>query len=222
MEANPMSGTSLPTQLLRALGATVGWFALLVQFLVTLQRCLNQGLGVLDALGIYFSFFTIITNIIVASAHTSLLLAPATRTGQFFARPRVQTGIAINIILVTLVYEVMLRHLWDPTGWQLLADTLLHDVVPALYFIYWFAGVPHGQLRWRDLPRWLIYPGIYIVLVMLRGAATGVYPYGFLDGSSSGYLVTAVVIIAMAAALCIIGGLAIMVDHGLAGEKKTG
>ena len=121
------------------------------------------------------------------------------------------------------LYEVLLRGLWNPTGWKLLADTMLHDIAPALYLLYWFTGVPRGTLRWTDPLRWLIYPAVYITYTLLRGAATGVYPYGFLNAANNGYTTTVAVIIMLAVVLVVLGGLAVIADHNLGGvEEENG
>jgi hypothetical protein len=80
-----------------------------------------------------------------------------------------------------------LRDLWDPQDWQLLADRLLHDIIPILYLLYWIIFVPKGLLRWKDALWWLIYPLIYIIYTITRGALCGWYPYPFIDAGKLGY-----------------------------------
>jgi len=42
-------------------------------------------------------------------------------------------------------------------------------------------------LRWPDAFTWLAYPGIYLVYILARGAASGLYPYPFVDVTELGY-----------------------------------
>jgi hypothetical protein len=42
-------------------------------------------------------------------------------------------------------------------------------------------GVPHGGLAWADALRWLSFPLVYLVIVLLRGAWLHEYPYPFLE-----------------------------------------
>ena len=34
---------------------------------------------------------------------------------------------------------------------------------------------------------WLVYPGVYLVYILTRGAVTGLYPYPFVDVNVLGY-----------------------------------
>jgi hypothetical protein len=71
----------------------------------------------------------------------------------------VQTAIALYISLVGLGYSVLLPRL----GIQKVADTLLHDVIPVLYVLYWVNFTPKGLMQGKDALRWLIFPLAYLV-----------------------------------------------------------
>lgn len=147
--------------MLKAAIAIITWFALMLQLYVLL----NNGGSILN----YFSYFTILTNLLVAISFT----VPS----PFFSKPEVRAGITLYIAIVGMVYSLLLRHLWKPAGWQLVADTLLHDVVPLLAVLYWILFVPKGKLKWVHALQWLIYPTCYLIYTLLRG----VYPYPFID-----------------------------------------
>jgi hypothetical protein len=70
-------------------------------------------------------------------------LAPDTRLGAFFTRPSVR--ILTYIIIVAVIYHYLLAKLWNPQGWQLLADTIEHVVTPALYAIDWVLVCADGN-----------------------------------------------------------------------------
>lgn len=136
---------------------------------------------------IYLGYFTILTNVLVAAALLVPLVAPASAPGQFFARPGVATTLAVSITVVGLAYFFLLRKVWDPQGWQLVADVALHYVTPVLFIVYWWVAVPKSELRWTDLPKWTLYPVAYMMYVLVRGALTGLYPYHFIDVKALGY-----------------------------------
>ena len=48
--------------------------------------------------------------------------------------------------------------------------------------------MPRGDVRWAHVPRWMLYPIIYFVYAMVRGALSSVYPYPFIDASELGYM----------------------------------
>jgi hypothetical protein len=130
----------------------------------------------------YFSFFTILTNLLVALVFTAVAMRAAA-----FSSPSVQGGTAVYIAIVGIVYQLLLRQLWNPQGAQLLADMLLHAVIPLGYVVYWLIFAPRTGLRWMDAVVWLVYPGVYLIYVLARGAVSGLYPYPFVDVNVLGY-----------------------------------
>jgi hypothetical protein len=43
-------------------------------------------------------------------------------------------------------------------------------------------------LRYAQIAYWAIYPGLYFVYALLRGALSGFYAYPFIDVAALGYL----------------------------------
>ena len=173
-------------------GALLGWFALLLQLYLMLVQSPAGALAMVGTVITYFSFFTILTNLLVALVFTATVFSsgtgrPATRWVQFFRRPTVQAGAAAYIAIVGIVYRLLLRQLWDPHGMQRVADVILHDVIPVGYVLYWLLFAPRTELRWKDAVGWLAYPGVYVVYVLARGAVSGLYPYPFMDVNVLGY-----------------------------------
>ncbi len=102
-------------------------------------------------------------------------------------KPANLTAIAVYIFVVGLVYNLVLRQLWSPLGWQWVADNLLHVVTPILYLLYWWQFVPDKPQRWKLALLWLLYPAIYFVYAIIRGQLEGVYPYPFIDVNQLGF-----------------------------------
>jgi hypothetical protein len=160
-------------------GALLAWFALVLQlYLVIVQS--PPGLAMLGMVVTYFSFFTILTNLLVALVFTAIAL------GRVLSQS-IQGGTAVYIAIVGIVYQLLLRQLWNPKGAQLLCDMLLHAVIPLGYVVYWLIFAPRTGLRWIDAVVWLVYPGVYLVYVLARGAVGGLYPYPFVDVNVLGY-----------------------------------
>ena len=137
--------------------------------------------------GNLFSYFTILTNLLVAVSVVSILIFPHVGVGRFFKKPSVQTAIALYIFIVALVYNTVLRGIITLNGWNLFTDTLLHVVVPIIYIIYWFVFVQKGTLQFKQGLNWLIFPFAYLVYSLVRGAFYNWYPYPFLNVDESGY-----------------------------------
>jgi hypothetical protein len=175
-----------------AVGALLGWFALVLQLYLMLAQSPARAAAMAGTVITYFSFFTILTNILVALVFTATVLSsgtggPPAGWGQFFCRPSVQAAIAGYIAIVGIVYRLLLRQLWNPQGAQWVADVILHDVIPVGYVLYWLLFAPKIGLRWKDAVAGLIYPGVYLLYVLARGAVSGLYPYPFVDVNVLGY-----------------------------------
>jgi hypothetical protein len=166
------------------IGAILAWFALISQFFIMLD---NRIAPVLETIIRYFSFFTILTNILVAYCFTVQLIKSKHKVGEFFLQSKTVTAVAVYIIIVGIVYNTVLRQIWEPSGLQLVVDELLHSFIPLLFILYWLLFVQKANLRWIDVLPWLLYPMSYIVYVMVRGTFSGFYPYPFINAESIGY-----------------------------------
>ena len=164
--------------------ATAGWFALISQLYLII---LNKVDSLAETIIRYFSFFTITTNIIVAMFATVLLLRPNSNWGNFLSRPTTLTAITVYITIVGVVYNAVLRFLWQPQGLQFVVDELLHSIIPVLFILLWVRYVPKSELKYANAFPWLIYPVIYIIYTAIRGAITNEYPYPFTDVTVLGY-----------------------------------
>lgn len=169
---------------LLAILALFGWFALLSQFYLIIE---GRVVPVPETIIRYFSFFTILTNLLVAVCATVLLLKPGSAWGRFFARATTGTAIAVYIVIVGVVYNTVLRFLWKPQGLQYVVDELLHSVIPVLYFLCWVLFVPKSSLQYKHAFGWLIYPAVYLCWILIYGALSGYYPYPFVNVVDLGY-----------------------------------
>jgi hypothetical protein len=175
---------------LAALIAIVAWSGVVLQLYLSLRLTDARGMSTLQGLAIYFGYFTVLTNILVAVASTWPAALPATAPGRFFTQPAAIGWVASSIAFVGVAYFVLLRHVWNPQGLQLVADVLIHYIVPALVVVYSVIALRRTTLRWTAPLWWSLYPVIYFVYVLLRGALMGRYPYHFIDVSQLGYALT--------------------------------
>ena len=176
-------GSSGPTSAV----ALVAWFGVVLQLALSLQLAVANGKSIGQGLVVYFGFFTVLTNILVGLTLTWPLTAPQSRFGQFFAGASVRAGVAANILFVGIAYHLLLRHIWQPQGWQWLADMVLHYVTPALYTLYWALTRPKTPLKWTAPLVWSLYPAAYFVYALARGPFVNSYPYPFIDVITLGY-----------------------------------
>jgi hypothetical protein len=164
--------------------AILGWFALVAQFYLII---INRAASILETVLRYFSFYTILTNILIACCTTFLLLKPRVHQDHFFSRKATLAAFTLYITIVGLVYNLILRQIWEPRGLQLIVDELLHTIIPIAFLFFWLLFVSKNELKWKNILSWLIYPLIYIILILIRGKLSGFYPYPFIDVSKLGF-----------------------------------
>ena len=170
-----------------ATAALAGWVGLAIQQYLILYSRWTSGASLLGGLISFFSFFTVLTNTLVVVVLSYALVKRDSGAKRFFLAPRISSAIAASIVVVSLAYNLLLRHLWSPQGFQFIADELLHDVMPLLFVVYWWRCVPKGTLRLKHIAGWVIYPLVYFGYVLLRGHMLGQYQYPFMDVDSLGY-----------------------------------
>ena len=189
--------------------AVTAWTAIIFQAYLTTGSMANL-----------FSYFTILTNLLVAVCSSNVLLNIQNKTGAFFSRPSVQTAITLYIFIVALVYNTVLRGIVSLNGWNLFVDTLLHVVVPILFIVFWYVYVPKGLLQWKQGISWIYFPMGYLVYSFIRGAVFGWYPYPFLNIVTFGYPKVILNVIIMIAVFFLAGLALILFDKALGKRKK--
>ncbi|MDZ4777105.1 MAG: Pr6Pr family membrane protein [Alphaproteobacteria bacterium] len=193
--------------------AAVGWFGLVAQLIVSLGLFADQGRTALDAVWAYLGYFTVLTNILVATALTRFAIGGVHRPSN-----SVMTAVTCYILIVGVTFVTLLQNLYDLNGLHLIADRTMHHVMPALTVLFWFAFVPKGTLRWRYVLGWMVFPLTYVVYAVLRGVVEGFYPYPFIDVSKIGWGQTAINSVGLFAAFLLVGLGAIALD-GVLGKR---
>jgi hypothetical protein len=202
----------------RLMAGATGWFALALQLAIVLA---GAGPGRHVAAGVnFFSYFTILSNLAAASMLTLPPLAPASAAARFFERGAVKGAVTLYMTITGLIYTFVLAALWSPSGWQFVADALLHDVMPALVLAYWLFFVERGTLGWSVVPYWLVFPLAYSLYTLLRGPWAAFYPYPFMDVAKLG-LPAVLVNMAGVTALFVAVGLVLVAADRLLGPRSA-
>lgn len=81
------------------IAALLGWFALILQLYLILTSRWQGGKSLWGAVDIFFSYFTVLTNILVAVVLTYAATSGDSALRRFFLKPTVQGGVAAAIIL---------------------------------------------------------------------------------------------------------------------------
>ena len=169
----------------RSLAALTAWFGLLLQYYLLVQG--QAGAEFATRTINFFSYFTILSNLLAAAALSAPTTAPTSPLGRFFAAPAVRTAVALYTSVTAVTYIVVLQALWSPQGLQWVADATLHYVTPALFLVDWLIFTPKGTLRANVVVGWLIFPLGFGIYSLARGPISGFYPYPFLNAGTLGY-----------------------------------
>jgi len=197
--------------------AILGWFGLLLQLIVSARLSANAGrspfAGVLDAL----CYFTVVTNLLMASVAT----VGVTGDKGFFASAGTRAATAVYIFVVGLIYTLLLRALWAPTGLHKIADAILHDLVPLAYTLWWVGFAPKGALRWVQPLGWLAYPLAYFAFSVVLGLLTGRYLYPFVDLGALGVAALLRNAVLLATLFLLLGLAAVALDRALGPTRRA-
>jgi hypothetical protein len=193
-----------------ALIALAGWAGLGLQLDLLVDGFVARGEAPSAAVWRFFAYFTILTNIVAAVVMTSVAFGVPALSGHSLV-----TGATMNIAVVGLVYHFVLASLWDPQGAQRIVDILLHYVTPVGVLLFWIALEPKGGVTWRDGLIWLVYPGVYLIYALWRGAADGFYPYPFIDVTTIGLEQTLLNAMGLLIGFTMLGQLFVFLDGAL-------
>jgi hypothetical protein len=195
------------------IGFGLGLGALILQFSLTIPLRMSRGHDLVDALVFFFTFFTILTNIMLVLVYLSEVAG--WRWLGWWRSAVTRAMMAGAIALVMGFYHLVLAGIWSPEGLFLLADTLLHYVTPTLYIVWWLVFQPKGNLRFGHVGWMLLPPGIWLAWAMLRGALIEEYPYPILEAHVLGYPQVALNIAFMLALLTVIFVVVVALDQAL-------
>lgn len=165
-------------------GFVATWFAVILQFILMMQ---NRQVAIVETIIRFFSFFTILTNTLVALFFTAHVFNSEKSQTHFLNSKGAVTAITAFILVVGIVYQIILRGIWEPTGLQRLVDEVLHTFIPAFMFLYWFLFATWEDVKFKWFKLWIWYPVLYFVWVLVRGHFSGFYPYPFVDVPTIGY-----------------------------------
>ena len=178
--------TVVPTNYRRFIGVARLVLALLVLVSVAYQVT-DRLIHNVFRPGEYFAFFTIQTALmdVVVLAVGAWLAFTTPKDTRLFTIVRV---CIVGFAVVTcVVYNVLLRDVPGEPGyvWPVWPNEVLHVWAPILLVIDWLFAPGRASIRLRASLWVLIYPVAWVAFSIIRGLATGWWPYPFLDPTGS-------------------------------------
>ena len=133
----------------------------------------------------FFGFFTMQSNIIwlIVTAITGIVVLRGRKQSSLLLLAR---GCATAyMILVGVIYNALLA---GQEGGVALdwANNVVHIILPIYAVLDWILFADRPALAWKHLWASLIYPMVWVVVVLIRGATDGWVPYPFFN-PATGY-----------------------------------
>ncbi|ROP60723.1 Pr6Pr family membrane protein [Curtobacterium sp. ZW137] len=157
----------------------------------------------------FFGYFTIQSNVFIAAAFAITLVAAARRkrdglgVSVFRGAATVYiatTGIVYNTLLVNAALDNSFTVQWS--------NDVLHKILPVYAVLDWLLFSDRAKLLLRHVWWFLLYPAVWLVVILIRGATDGWVPYPFLD-PAQGYGVVALYSLGVAVFIALMGVLVV-------------
>ncbi|MCL2061262.1 MAG: Pr6Pr family membrane protein [Firmicutes bacterium] len=138
----------------------------------------------------YFAYFTYLSNTVVFIwlILTGISgLCKKEKMQRFLIAPQIFGAVFLYTFIVGFIFYGILRWIVTPYPWSVwyarLADFFNHGLTPlfmTLLFIF-STNETQKKLTQKHVLLWLIYPFVYFVFSMVRGAIINWYPYPFIN-----------------------------------------
>jgi hypothetical protein len=196
--------------------ATLGLANIALQMVLTVQQ---DGGGATTRLVRLFSYFTLVSNVLVVGTAAAIAARPA-RDGRAWRVLRLDA--LICIVVTGLVYAVVLRPTVHNEGWAALTDVVFHQVVPVAAVLGWLVLGPRFRIDPRTVAWSLMLPLAWLAYTLAHGAVGGWYPYPFVDAGALGYPQVLLNCLGVTALALLVAGLLAVGDRWLPSAPGTG
>ncbi|WP_167040698.1 Pr6Pr family membrane protein [Salinibacterium sp. ZJ454] len=168
----------------------------------------------------FFGYFTIQSNLFYAAALVAAVVIEARRERVGDLMLVARASITTYLVIVGSVYATLLAPLGVGSIAPAWANVMLHIVTPIFAVLQWLLAADRRRIPFRRLWLLLIYPFVWIVVVLIRGATDGWVPYPFLD-PAAGYVVLAMYCAAILLAMLTVGSLVVLASRAPTLMRQT-
>lgn len=185
----------------RALNFLIVLFVILVVGIETHTYWLNQlrpwqPASPIGRIIFYYSFFTVLSNIMLALSCLILTFKPNCSNLLFNV---IRLNGLVGVLITMIVYNLMLRGIHrPPTVLLQFANESLHVVIPLLGLISWLIYGPFYRMQLKVIVYAFLTLLTYGVYIFMRGYYTNLYPYPFINVNRVGYENAFIAVIAIA------------------------
>lgn len=160
----------------------------------------------------YFSFFTVLSTTLASLT----LLYVALRKDI----PMLRGAATLFMVITGVIYFIMLRDLPIQIFW---VNAVFHYVLPLALLVDWLTHLPKKPASVGMTGLWLLFPVIFLLYTLVRGAILNWYPYPFLNVSTFGYGEVLRNVVMVGVGMIILGGIVGQAPrlYGIFGHKKA-
>ncbi|MFS0713481.1 Pr6Pr family membrane protein [Microbacterium sp. 2P01SA-2] len=173
--------------------------AVITQLTVSLTRTAETGGDVATVFANFFSFFTILSNVIAAVVLATAGIRTLTRPDAALSSLGLSAALACAttyMVITGVVYNTLLRGITLPQGSEPVpwSNEVLHLIGPIFLLLDLLIGTRRRALRWQTVWVVIAFPLLWVAYTLIRGPlvtnpANGQpywYPYPFLNPNNPG------------------------------------
>jgi len=139
----------------------------------------------------FFGYFTVQANLILAAVYIASVVRILRRREESALFTAIRACATTYIMVVGVVYATLLAPLGADVGMRYAwVNIVLHYMTPIYGLVDWIVCPKPHRLSFRRLWLVVVYPAVWLTVVLIRGATDGWVPYPFLD-PKQGYLAVA-------------------------------
>lgn len=162
----------------KVLFGLLGFTAIATEIAILVERGLFNPVN-------FFSYFTILTNVLVFITFIASAIAVAHNINKKLSV--VRSAVTVYILLVGIGFSILLSGLSDVTfaavPWD---NAVLHYIIPLAVLVDYIIDRPL-KTDFNKALTWLTFPLVYLIYTMMRGALIDWYPYPFLNPQTHGF-----------------------------------
>lgn len=193
---------------LALLGLILGVAALVLHLVVAVST------GGAGAVVHFVTSLLVIANLLAVIVYAGVAFDAAALAA--FRTKGVQGMTATAMAFAMLFYHLVAADQLQPEGLALVSNVALGYVAPTLFVSYWMVYLTNGSLRLHHVAPWLLFPALYIGLVLVVGLVSNTYAYDVLDVAADGWGAVAINYLTFIAAFLMLSVFAVGFDT----EKK--
>lgn len=173
----------------------------------------EQEVGLAARLGRFVGYYTIQSNLLSLVVAATLLRRPGRLGGLGWRVARLDMMLGMTV--TGLVHWFLLRPLLHLQGWAYVTDKILHVVDPLLVLIGWLIFGPRPRINLRVALLALLWPIVWVLVILVQAPATGWYPYPFLNVEQNGLGAVVIACLGITVAFLLLDALFWLIDRRL-------